>query len=34
MDTDGREAEPEPETRANELPAAERRYGGYVAEPC
>lgn len=25
MDTDGREAAPEPETRAKELPAAERR---------
>lgn len=32
MDTDGREAAPE--TRVNELPAAESRYGEYVAEPC
>lgn len=34
VDTDGREAAPEPETRANELPAAECCYWEYVAEPC
>lgn len=34
VDTDGREAAPEPETRANELRAAACRYWEYVAEPC